>query len=72
MTGSSVKLMDSYAACLQVVQLQSAHAHVEHEQSVQLLHAHVAWLHVGHEQSEHEHLAQLSEQLLQEHCPHSS
>ena len=72
MTGSSVKLMDSYAACLQVVQSQSAHAHVEHEQSVQLLHAHVAWLHVGHEQSEHEHLAQLSEQLLQEHCPHSS
>ncbi len=62
----------AYAACLQVAQVQSTHAQVEHEQSLQFWHAHVAWLQVAQVQSEHSHLAQLSEQLLQEHCVHSS
>ncbi|MCH9719492.1 MAG: hypothetical protein K0U60_06435 [Actinomycetia bacterium] len=52
--------------------MQSAHAQVEHEQSLQFWQVHVAWLQVAQVQSEHSHLAQLSEQLLQEHCPHSS
>jgi hypothetical protein len=60
-----------YPACLQVGQLQSAHAHCAHE-SPQLAHWHWLWLHVWQVQDEHSQAAQNPWQSPHVHVTHSS
>lgn len=70
-SGAAVMLGLDQAACVQVLQAQSAQVQLA-QLSVQLAHSQVAWLHVLQVQSEQLHIAQESVQLPHWQVSHSS